>query len=58
MIPRKYLQLTNLPMSQMAAMKMQILPKKAHSTRNNDAFPIVAFPLFLQTDNIWNITVV
>ena len=42
MIPRKYLQSANLPkaMSQMAAMKMlQFLPKKAHSTRNNDAFP-------------------
>ena len=40
-IPRKYLQSANLPkaMSQMAAMKMmRFLQKKAHSTRNNDAF--------------------
>ena len=40
-IPRKYLQSAYLPiaMSQMAAMKMSwFLPKKAHSTRNNDAF--------------------
>ena len=40
-IPRKYLRSVNLPiaMSQTVAMKMsRFLPKKAHSTRNNDAF--------------------
>ena len=40
-VPRKYLWSANLPkaMSQMAAMKMSdFYPKKAHSTRNNDAF--------------------
>ena len=60
-IPRKYLQSANLPlaMSQMAAMKMsRLLLKKAHSTRNNDAFTHCDIPLFLQTHYIRNIIVV